>query len=74
MAKRKGADASSTLRRQYRELMDQAPEGVFLCIVPQRCGQMELDMTSLMHERFTDMEALLLKELAVRAVQPVKIT
>jgi hydrogenase maturation protease len=55
------------------ELMEQAPEVVFLCIVPQRCGQMELEMTPFMHERFADMEALLLAELAARAVQPVRV-
>lgn len=54
------------------ELLEQAPAVVFLCIVPQRCGQMELEMTPLMHERFPDMERLLLRELAACAEQPVQ--
>lgn len=46
------------------ELMDECPEVVFLCIVPQSYGgKMELAMTPLMYASFNKMETLLLKEL-----------
>lgn len=56
------------------ELMDEAPEVVFLCIVPQQCGQMELAMSPVMNQRLAAMEQLLLKELSLHTVQPLKIT
>ncbi len=52
------------------EMMDERPETVFLCIVPQRIGEMLTEMTPVMHERFPDMERLLLRELAERGVRP----
>jgi hydrogenase maturation protease len=46
------------------ELMEECPEVVFLCIVPQSYGgDMDLEMTPLMLESFPKMEKLLLKEL-----------
>ncbi|MGV8059833.1 MAG: HyaD/HybD family hydrogenase maturation endopeptidase [Smithellaceae bacterium] len=46
------------------ELMDESPEVVFLCIVPQEYGNMDMEMTPLMREKFPAMEKLLLNELA----------
>lgn len=56
------------------ELVDLAPEAVFLCIVPQRYDARTLreGMTPLMHERFADMESLLLEELAALDIHPVR--
>ena len=46
------------------ELIDECPEAVFLCIVPEAYGEMELAMTAVMHRRFAAMEDLLVQELA----------
>lgn len=45
------------------ELMDESPEVIFLCIVPQEYGNMDMEMTQLMREKFPAMEKLLLGEL-----------
>jgi len=54
------------------ELIDLAPEAVFLCIVPAQydAHNMQVGMTPLMHERFADMERFLLKELAALDIHP----
>ena len=52
------------------ELLGQVPEVVFLCIVPQRIGQMVVELTPCMQERFPALEKLLLDELAVYGVAP----
>lgn len=56
------------------ELIDLAPAAVFLCIVPQQydAHNMQVGMTPLMHERFADMEKLLLKELAALGIHPMR--
>jgi hydrogenase maturation protease len=46
------------------ELMDELPETLFLCIVPQDYGEMNLEMTPVMQEKFPVMEKLLLAELS----------
>jgi len=46
------------------ELMDELPEIIFLCIVPQDYGEMNLEMTQVMQERFPVMEKFLLEELS----------
>jgi hydrogenase maturation protease len=46
------------------ELMEEAPETIFLCIVPQDYSDMDLELTPLLRGRFDRMEDLLLKELA----------
>lgn len=45
------------------DLMGELPETTFLCIVPERYGNMELEMTERMKNAFPEMEGLLLKEL-----------
>jgi hydrogenase maturation protease len=45
------------------ELMDELPEVVFLCIIPKEYGGMNMEMTTLMREKFPAMEKLLLDEL-----------
>ncbi len=54
------------------ELLGQAPATVFLCIVPAQydAHKMQVGMTPLMHERFSDMETFLLKELAALNITP----
>jgi len=46
------------------ELMDEMPETVFLCIVPQDYGAMNLEMTETMYNKFPVMEKLLFAELS----------
>jgi hydrogenase maturation protease len=46
------------------ELLDELPETLFLCIVPQNYGEMNLEMTAMMQEKFPVMEKLLLAELS----------
>jgi hypothetical protein len=55
------------------ELMDELPETLFLCIVPQDYGDMNLEMTSLMLEKFPVMEKFLLEELSKLNVTLEKI-
>ncbi|MEN6332336.1 MAG: hydrogenase maturation protease, partial [Smithella sp.] len=56
------------------ELMDELPEVIFLCIVPAKYGDMNMEMTPLMREKFPAMEKLLLDELSRLNVQMEKIT
>ena len=46
------------------ELLDELPQTLFLCIVPQDYGEMNMEMTSVMKEKFPVMEKLLLTELS----------
>ena len=46
------------------ELMDELPQTLFLCIVPQNYGEMNLEMTAIMQEKFPVMEKFLLTELS----------
>jgi len=55
------------------ELIEECPDVIFLCIVPQHYGDMNLEMTSLMQEKIPPMEELLLKELAFYGVYPLRI-
>jgi hydrogenase maturation protease len=52
------------------ELMDELPEVIFLCIVPEIYGIMELDMTPKMISAFPTMERLLLQELEKLGIKP----
>jgi len=45
------------------ELMGESLEVIFLCIVPEKYGDMDMEMTRLMREKFPAMEKLLLAEL-----------
>ena len=50
------------------DLMGECPEMVFLCIVPKAYGDMDLEMTPLIREKFPVMEKFLLEELSKRNV------
>jgi hydrogenase maturation protease len=50
------------------ELIDELPETLFLCIVPQEYGDMNMEMTPVMREKFPVMEKFLLKELSKLSV------
>jgi len=55
------------------ELLGEAPEVVFLCIVPADFREMELKISPLLKEKFPVMERLLLEELQHHSISPVKI-
>ncbi|MCX8043986.1 MAG: HyaD/HybD family hydrogenase maturation endopeptidase [Desulfobacterota bacterium] len=52
------------------ELLGQAPEVVFLCVVPACCDWMCQELTPQVQARFADIEQLLLAELAALGVTP----
>lgn len=55
------------------EILGACPEVVFLCIVPHTWGEMDLEMSPVMGERFPEMEGLLLQELARLDVKPERL-
>ena len=55
------------------EMMGECPEMTFLCVVPGRIGDMDLEMTPAVRAKFPEMEALLLAELAVHNIIPERI-
>lgn len=50
------------------EMMGECPELTFLCIVPERYGELDLEMTATVRDQFPAMEALLMAELAARRI------
>lgn len=52
------------------EMLGECPELLFLCIVPERYGEMELEMSRVVKDRFPAMETLLLKELDALGLSP----
>jgi len=52
------------------ELMGELPEMVFIGIVPERCGEMELELTGTVRARLPEVERLVLNELARWGVTP----
>ena len=51
------------------DLMGELPEVIFLCIIPETYGTMELEMTPRMTAAFPAMEKLLMEELAKLGVE-----
>jgi len=43
--------------------MGEAPETIFLCIVPQDYKDLRMEMTPLLYDKFGEMEKFLLREL-----------
>jgi hydrogenase maturation protease len=56
------------------ELMDDLPEVIFLCIIPEIYGIMELEMTPTMTAAFPAMEGLLIKELNQLGIEPKRVS
>jgi hydrogenase maturation protease len=52
------------------EMLDEAPEVIFLCIVPGNIQDMDMEMTPLMCEKFPIVEELLMKELDRYGIRP----
>jgi len=46
------------------ELLGEAPETIFLCTVPEDYKDLKMDMSPFLYDKFSDMEKLLLAELA----------
>jgi hydrogenase maturation protease len=55
------------------EMLDQAPEVVFLCIIPENIRDMDMELSPLMRDKFPLMEELLMKELARHGIRLEKI-
>jgi len=55
------------------EMLEEAPEVVFLCIVPVDFRDMDMEMSPLMREKFPVMEELMMQELALHGIHPEKI-
>jgi len=55
------------------ELLGELPEMTFLCIVPEKYGELEMELTQAVKEKFPDMEKLLLQELSVHGINPNRI-
>ena len=55
------------------ELMNRCPDVVFICIVPKEYGgDMDLEMSPIMKEKFPDTEKILLKELSHFNITPLR--
>jgi hydrogenase maturation protease len=54
------------------EMLDQAPEVVFLCIILENVRDMDMEMSPLMRDKFPVLEELLMKELARHGIRPEK--
>lgn len=55
------------------EMMGDCPEMTFLCVIPERIGDMVLEMTDTMRVKFPEMETLLLKELAIHHISAERV-
>jgi hydrogenase maturation protease len=55
------------------ELIDELPEVIFLCIVPNKYKDMGLELTPSIRNRFSAVERLLLRELSLHGVKPLKL-
>ena len=55
------------------EMMGECPEMTFLCVVPGRIGEMDLEMTPALRAKFPEMETLVLTELAAHDLLPERI-
>jgi len=54
------------------DLMGQCPPVIFITVVPEKYDTMEVRISDVMQERFSDVERLLLEELAALDVGPVR--
>lgn len=54
------------------EMLDECPDVIFLCIIPETYGDVDLVMTEIMEERFDAMEGFLLKELAEQGIAAMR--
>jgi len=55
------------------DLIDELPEVIFLCIVPYKYKEMGLELTPSIRKKFSAVERLLLKELSLHGVKPLKL-
>lgn len=54
------------------EMLGEAPEVIFLCIVPVNISEMEMEMSPVMRDKFPVMEDLLLQEFHRHNIHPVR--
>lgn len=55
------------------ELLGEAPETIFLCIVPEQYKELDMDMSAFLFDKFTDVEKRLLAELNQIGVYPERL-
>jgi len=56
------------------ELLGEAPETIFLCIVPENYKDLDMNMSGFLFDKFGDMEKLLLAELDQLNICPERLT
>lgn len=56
------------------ELLDEAPETIFLCIVPQNYQDLDMNMSEFLFDRFADVEKLLIAELDTLKIHPRRLS
>ncbi|MBA4396146.1 MAG: hypothetical protein C0394_01960 [Syntrophus sp. (in: bacteria)] len=52
------------------EMLEEAPDVIFLCVVPENIRDMDMEMTPLMREKFPVVEEFLMRELARHGIRP----
>ncbi|MBP7231627.1 MAG: hydrogenase maturation protease [Syntrophaceae bacterium] len=55
------------------ELLDEAPETIFLCIVPRNYKDLDMKMSEILFDRFPDVENLLIDELEKLKIHPQRL-
>jgi len=55
------------------ELLGEAPETIFLCIVPQTYKDLDMNMSSMLFDKFADVEKILLAELNQLGIFPERL-
>lgn len=55
------------------ELLGEAPETIFLCIVPRNYKELDMKMSELLFDKFTDVENLLISELEKLKIYPQRL-
>ncbi|HYA14978.1 MAG TPA: HyaD/HybD family hydrogenase maturation endopeptidase [Syntrophales bacterium] len=55
------------------ELIEELPDVIFLCVVPYEYKDMGLELTTLMRKKIPEVEKLLLQELSVHGINPMKL-
>jgi len=55
------------------ELLGEAPETIFLCIVPEYYQDLDMDISPFLFEKFADVEKLLLAEMSQIGITPERL-
>lgn len=55
------------------EMLGEAPETIFLCIVPEKYKDLDMNMSGFLFDKFNDIERLLLSELEKLNISPERL-